>query len=299
MKREPGLICANLIRKAMKSCDYCGRQNENDSIACPECGTPFLAPPAPEPPPLIAIEPKLTGARATLILVIFIGAQFLVALVAGAAAGITGQLGGADLRDRHNLTEFMQGITAPIVVIAALGGGIVMLAACTLLIGNELADETPTGAAWRVGSIKHVSLGLGMGFMAGLAYGALALIAGPTWMHSQGPLTRMAQIPGLSRFLWVVIGLLVAPPIEELLFRGVLYGGYRRSFGHARAALASTAIFCALHLPEVIHFLPALVGISGLALVALWCRLRSSAIGSAIAAHFGYNLVVALALLAL
>lgn len=282
----------------MKSCDYCGRQNENESVACIECGTPFPPPPAPEPPPLITIEPKLTAARATVILVIFIGAQFLVALVAGAAAGITGQLGGADLRERHNLTELIQGVSAPIVVIGALGGGVVMLAGCALLIGNELADETPTGAAWRMGSIKHVSLGLGMGLLTGLAYGALALIAGPIWMHGQGPLTRMAQTPGLSRLLWVVIGLLIAPPIEELLFRGVLYGGYRRSFGNVRAALVTTAIFCALHLPELIHFLPALLGIAGLALVALWCRLRSAAIGPAIAAHFGYNSVLALALLA-
>jgi hypothetical protein len=38
---------------------------------------------------------------------------------------------------------------------------------------------------------------------------------------------------------------------------------------------------------------PALLGITTLALLALWMRLRSAAIGPAIAAHLGYNAAVA------
>ena len=41
----------------------------------------------------------------------------------------------------------------------------------------------------------------------------------------------------------------------------------------------------------------AVFGITGLALVALWCRLRSNAIGPAIATHFAYNAVIVLAVL--
>jgi membrane protease YdiL (CAAX protease family) len=93
-----------------------------------------------------------------------------------------------------------------------------------------------------------------------------------------------------------VFGILAAAPLaEEPLFRGLLYGGYRRSFGPIWAAVLTTAMFCMLHSSQTFQFPPALVGIAGGALVMLWTRLRYAAIGPAIAVHFGYN-AVALAL---
>jgi hypothetical protein len=105
---------------------------------------------------------------------------------------------------------------------------------------------------------------------------------------------KMAMTPGFPRVLWMLAVLAVAPFIEELLFRGVLYGGYRRSFGPAGAAVLSTFIFWLLHITESIHFLPAMLAIAVLALLALWFRLRSAAIGPAIAVHLGYNAMLAL-----
>jgi membrane protease YdiL (CAAX protease family) len=87
----------------------------------------------------------------------------------------------------------------------------------------------------------------------------------------------------------MVNALLLAPPIEELLFRGVAYGGYRRSFGPTLAAALSTSIFWVLHLTEMINNLPAALGVAAMALVALWFRLRGAAVGPAVAAHLGYN----------
>ena len=99
---------------------------------------------------------------------------------------------------------------------------------------------------------------------------------------------------GLTKIVWLATVMLWAPLIEELLFRGVLYGGYRRSFGPTRAALLTTLIFWALHMTEFIRFPLAAFAIAAMAVVALWMRLRSSAIGPAVAAHFSYNSVLAL-----
>jgi membrane protease YdiL (CAAX protease family) len=105
----------------------------------------------------------------------------------------------------------------------------------------------------------------------------------------------MAVTPGLSQLLWIISVLLLAPPIEELLFRGILYGGYRRSFGPVWAGVLTTSVFVICHLPEMVYFLPSIVGITGFAIAALWLRLRAAAIGPAVAAHFGYNAVLAIA----
>jgi len=85
----------------------------------------------------------------------------------------------------------------------------------------------------------------------------------------------MAMTHGLTKILWLAIVMLLAPLIEELLFRGVLYGGYRRSFGPTRAALLTTLIFWALHTTEFIRFPLAAFAIAAMAVAALWMRLRA------------------------
>jgi membrane protease YdiL (CAAX protease family) len=99
----------------------------------------------------------------------------------------------------------------------------------------------------------------------------------------------MAFEPGLPGIVWDMVAVLLAPPVEEILFRGVLYGGYRKSFGPGWAAILTTAIFVLMHLPNIMRFPPAIVGLTALAIAALYCRLRSKAIGPAIAVHVGYN----------
>ena len=96
------------------------------------------------------------------------------------------------------------------------------------------------------------------------------------------------------QILWLIMVLVFAPFIEELLFRGVMYGGYRSSLGPVRAAILSTLIFWILHITEMIYFWPSMLGIGGLAMVALFFRLRSAAIGPAVAVHLGYNGLLAI-----
>ena len=48
--------------------------------------------------------------------------------------------------------------------------------------------------------------------------------------------------------LWMLpLALIAAPLFEEFIFRGLIFGGLRRSFGVWPAALASAAIFAIVH----------------------------------------------------
>jgi membrane protease YdiL (CAAX protease family) len=50
--------------------------------------------------------------------------------------------------------------------------------------------------------------------------------------------------------LWVVgLAILAAPVFEEFIFRGLIFGGLRRSLGLGTATLASAAIFAIVHPP--------------------------------------------------
>ena len=152
-----------------------------------------------------------------------------------------------------------------------------------------LTDTSPTGAAWVRGPSKLLGSGLGVGIIAAMLYMATMYFIPPNRdMEQYGQLAKMAVTPGIQQMTWVCI-LLVSPFFEELLFRGVLYGGFRHSYGPVWAAVLTTGIFWVLHLQEMIHYWPSMILILGVAVLALWFRVRTATIGPAVALHLGYN----------
>jgi membrane protease YdiL (CAAX protease family) len=99
----------------------------------------------------------------------------------------------------------------------------------------------------------------------------------------------MGETHAISQALSVISIVFLAPPIEELLFRGIMFGGYRKSFGTTRASVLTTLIFVAMHFDRFIRYPIAIFGITSLALAALVMRTRTNAIGPSISVHFGYN----------
>ena len=76
-----------------------------------------------------------------------------------------------------------------------------------------------------------------------------------------------------------------------------MYAGFRNSYGPVPAAVLTTAIFWLMHIGEMIHFWPAMLGVAGFALLALWLRLRFKAIGPSVAAHIAYNTIISTVML--
>lgn len=109
-----------------------------------------------------------------------------------------------------------------------------------------------------------------------------------------GPLSEMAQTPGAPRAAWTLVALLLAPPIEELIYRGVLLAGLERSWGRGYAVAGTTFIFLAAHAAETIHYWPANLAVGALGLGTALVRIRTGSLGPAIAMHFGYNTTMAL-----
>jgi uncharacterized protein len=90
--------------------------------------------------------------------------------------------------------------------------------------------------------------------------------------------------------LFVIGAVILAPIVEELLFRGVLLRALLRRFDPVAAVLGSALIFALVHYlgdPNTLPFLPALTGLGAvLAVVAL----RSGDLSTSIFIHAGFNL---------
>lgn len=134
-------------------------------------------------------------------------------------------------------------------------------------------------------------LDLGVGFAA---FGALAL----WWWCSGGesnvarhigePLSdsvHLANALSMHGVVTVLAGGLIAPPIEELVFRGLLYRAWERQWGWVPAAIASSLVFAFMHPAVYISQFAA-----GLIFVCIFRRTGS--LWAAIATHAIYNVLV-------
>lgn len=101
-------------------------------------------------------------------------------------------------------------------------------------------------------------------------------------------------LPFASLFLTAV---LMAPFIEEIFFRGFIFGGLRARWGFFPAALAGGAVFGLAHIlnPGFYWIVPPILGIG---IVFSWGYEYSGSLYPSMFAHFVYNLIQLVVLLA-
>jgi ABC-2 type transport system permease protein len=111
-----------------------------------------------------------------------------------------------------------------------------------------------------------------LGVAAGLAVGVVGL--GYLYAIDGLQLLDAARDRSVGQYLgwWAVpLAVLAAPVFEEFIFRGLIFGGLRRSFGVWTATLASAAIFAVMH--PAISMLP--VFLMGVCAALVYERTRS------------------------
>jgi tetratricopeptide (TPR) repeat protein/membrane protease YdiL (CAAX protease family) len=231
----------------------------------------------------IARSKTLTAGSATLIFLAF----FIASILTVALIDTIETLAGTSL-------PWLEAILYP--MIAALA----MVLAAVRLIPADIKRVGPTGAAWVLGRWENLLKGLAIGCIVGGVGHMWDTLNRPRLVHNPQfhnkqfvePISRAIVTPGAQQILAIVGLVLLAPVVEEMMFRGILYGGFRKSFGPLSAALVTTVLFVAMHLGYYIYSPYMIVFYIVSALALLWCRLHWNAIGPAIAAHGGYNLVI-------
>ncbi|MCW7755390.1 CPBP family intramembrane metalloprotease [Desulfobotulus sp. H1] len=148
--------------------------------------------------------------------------------------------------------------------------GALRLVQCAVLGGLLFLRRLPPYAIGlgRRSFIPGIKTGIGgcifMGFLA-------LIVGGSLWMHDIAPLPLIrVQLPsaGPELLLFFVVGGIIAPVAEELLFRGFIFS-YLRQYGWIPALLISTTFFAMLHpTPHITQWVGGVVfgiayGISG------------------------------------
>jgi membrane protease YdiL (CAAX protease family) len=255
-------------------------------------GRSWRDPPVPPAEPLAASVPSTYGGglrRRDVVtaLAAYLGAQVLVWSIVGVIAAARAAKGGA----HGDLIQALTGLVPVALPGSLVAGGIALLLVLRRWrrrLGAE-ALRSVLGLSW--GRPRQVVNGaLGGAALAMLILPLMGLVT-----HRPEPPDLITQLAGASNSTlraWVISAVLLAPPIEELMFRGVLFGALANTWNIRAAAFISGGTFWLMHGPEFVHW-PAAVAIGLLTILATWLRVRNRSLGPSIAAHFGYNLVLA------
>lgn len=131
-------------------------------------------------------------------------------------------------------------------------------------------------------------LTLGYGAMAAVVASAVGLAYLVGLQHSSlwPEMARQISSSVGARGWLLALAVLAAPLFEEFIFRGLIYGGLRRSMPAAQAMLMSAAVFAVVHPP--VSMLPVFV----LGLCTAWTYERSKTLLGPMLVHAVYNAAI-------
>jgi membrane protease YdiL (CAAX protease family) len=245
--------------------------------------------------PSQAVEPRFGARKATAAFLAYVFAQFSVGFAV--ALGVASALISMGVRaDDPALGDGVQRFgEIPMVLGSTLAGAAVAIAAALLWGRHLFGRRGLEGIGWQPASLRSAAAAAAAGLALGAVWVAAASFTSPVAGGAEGPLASMAARPGASRAVWYVVVLLLAPPVEEFFFRGFLLAGFVKRWGTAAGSVIVTALFVAMHLGETIHFAPAAVAITALAVATLLARIASGSLVPPVIIHFAYNLTIATA----
>lgn len=92
-----------------------------------------------------------------------------------------------------------------------------------------------------------------------------------------------------SAYLMAFFGILIAPVLEELFFRGMLFPTLRRGMGTLVAVLLTAAAFAAIHGTQLGYAWAPILSIFVVGLVLTIVRERTDSVAASVLTHSGYN----------
>lgn len=234
-------------------------------------------------------EPLPLGAWAAVRLGLwFVGSQFLAAIV---LAGVLFALHPLAIRHGPSLTaDQLLGI----VCIAIPLSGLVVLYRLRKNLRGGAWPAVLAALGWRPVPRSTLLLGASLGaVLAGFYTVVLVPRLVPFFPREATDLSRaLEQASPLGHLIFNASAILIAPPVEEFVFRGILLAGFGTAWGVWTGVTATTGLFALLHLSQIGGFWPAFLAVIVMALVAAGLRLRSRSLAPGIAMHMAYNAVI-------
>ncbi len=211
----------------------------------------------------------------SVLLILFIPAIFLVPYVAMQDFADPGQI--VDFTSNDSFAIILQ-------IIAILPAHILTLILCWWVVTGggkyKLRDTLGVdngGFAW-----WHYCIILSSFFV-------IAAIVGHFFPEQENDLIRILKSSRTAVYLVAFIATLTAPIAEELVYRGILYSAFQRTFGVPAAFLFVTLLFSLVHVPQYYPSYSTIFLLTLLSVILTLIRIRTNSLLPCIILHTIFN----------
>jgi len=154
----------------------------------------------------------------------------------------------------------------------------------------RVADGSARGVAWRPASWGAYSVAaLCAAGITALVLLMFRLIPPDMSKLEALPMAKLYESSGVAALPFLAVALIVGPALEELVFRGLAFGGLAARFGPGWAGIVTTLVVVGAHAPEKIYYPPGFIDVALLAVTSVWLRLKYRSIRPGILLHILYN----------
>lgn len=217
--------------------------------------------------------------------------DFGLAFLAGIVGALAGSIGLVALGYRE-----LDVVSFAVVFAAQSTGSLVALWVAARRRGiTHLARAT--GLVLHVGDLWALAAGMGLQIGVALLFAPFLRLLFPEGPPEQAVADLVASSRGPAEVVMVVLAVVIlAPVVEEMLYRGVLLSRLRRSMGPTPAVVVSASAFASVHLldPNAVAAVP---GLFVVGLVLGWVTVRRGDLSLAVPIHAGVNLTAVVLLL--
>jgi len=171
-------------------------------------------------------------------------------------------------------------------LVSMVGGLITTVSAVRFCFGADALERIGlVEAGWRANA-RAVLVGLGLVLVWSVAY---AWLIPADWGTPGHPIFDLALESRQGFIISAIIAVVLAPVVEELLFRGAMLHGFRRRWSVRTSVGLMALIFAAIHIDLGDPYWPGVAYTGVIAVVFAMLRLRTGSLVPAMIAHATYN----------
>ena len=233
-----------------------------------------------------ATQPSLVplrARRALWILAVFFFVQIIVGLFVGFFVAI------------HSTTYGGARTVASVSVVPAAIAGVILGGLLAFRMSKRTFPHSAYELYQTIGWSRASRLQILSSALVGLALSGLYLFVAfqmfpPKAQQSWNVFGDAVVAGGWPRHGWALLALVLAPLVEEFLFRGVVFAGLARSWPVPVAGLVTTILFVLAHGVSLQPYWPSILAITSFAVAALRARIVTKSLAPCISMHVAYNL---------
>lgn len=169
-------------------------------------------------------------------------------------------------------------------IISVIPAHILTLLLAWLVVTNFRKYSFKQTLGWRFDKFKIWYIFVITGVFLGLAAGLTAYFG-----ETDNDLLRILKSSRYVVYLVAFLATFTAPLVEEVVYRGVMYSAFQRTFNSKIAVILVTFLFAVIHVPQYYPDVVAISVICALSLVLTLIRAYTKNLLPCIALHFVFN----------